>query len=137
MRAFFDSSAYAKRFIAENGSDEADEICAQSSHLGLTVICVPEVISALNRRIREKRLARSDYATVKMRLALESRDADIINITDEVLATVVRVLETTTSRTMDAIHIASAIEWKCDLFVTADANQCKAAQAMGLKARRI
>jgi len=56
MKTFLDSSAFAKRFVDETGSDKVEETCAQASELGLSVICVPEIISALNRRRRERSL---------------------------------------------------------------------------------
>ena len=46
-----DSSAFAKRFIEDRES--AGKTCAQADALGLCVLCVPEIISALNRRRRE------------------------------------------------------------------------------------
>lgn len=35
MKAYLDSSAFAKRFIEEIGSDGVESICAQASELGL------------------------------------------------------------------------------------------------------
>jgi hypothetical protein len=40
-------------------------------------------------------------------------------------------------RTLDAIPIAAAMDSECDLFVSADAQQCKAATELGLKVERI
>jgi len=54
MRLFFDSSAFAKRFIEEAGSQKIEELCQKASEVGLSVICFPEIISALNRRLRER-----------------------------------------------------------------------------------
>jgi len=56
MKTFFDSSAFAKRVIEEEGSNEVDRICRNTSTLGLSIICIPEIISALNRRVREKKV---------------------------------------------------------------------------------
>ncbi len=36
-------------------------------------------------------------------------------------------------RTLDLIHVAMAMQWACDAFVTADDRQVKAARAAGLK----
>lgn len=85
MKAFFDSSAFAKRYIEENGSAVADEICMATDRLGLSVICLPEIISALNRRLREKAITREQYAQAKQLLSEDVRDADIIDITPEVI----------------------------------------------------
>jgi uncharacterized protein len=133
MKTFFDSSAFAKRYIAEQGSDEVDAICQATDELALCVICVPEIVSALNRRVREKVVSRADYGVVKLRLLEDVRDAEIINLTDEVVAYAMLVLEQNPIRAMDALHLAAAKAWKADLFVTADNGQARAARRMGLK----
>ena len=49
MKIFFDSSAFAKRYIDEPGSDSVEAICQNATELALSVICMPEIISAMNR----------------------------------------------------------------------------------------
>ena len=70
---------------------------------------------------------------VKSRLLEDVRDAEIINLTDDVIAYAMLVLEQNPIRAMDALHIAAAKAWKADLFVTADKEQARAARRMGLK----
>ena len=133
MKAFFDSSAFAKRYIEEPGSVLADHICMSATRLGLSVICLPEIISALNRRLRERHLAREHYLLAKQRLADDVRDADIVHVTEEVVGMALVVLETLPLRAMGAIHIASAHVWGAELFVSADKPQAKGAERFGLK----
>ena len=137
MKAFFDSSAFAKRYIEESGSAAADEICMAIDHLGLSVICLPEIISALNRRLRENAITREQYRLTKQRLADDIRDADIIQLTPEVVTHAILTLETLPLRAMDALHIACACVWGTELFVTADKLQAKGAERLGLKAKLI
>lgn len=84
MKAYLDSSSFAKRFIDETGSDKVEEICAKATNLGLSVLCVPEIISALNRRRRERTLTKPQYDKAKHSLVEDVRDADIINLTASV-----------------------------------------------------
>ncbi|MBF0350181.1 MAG: type II toxin-antitoxin system VapC family toxin [SAR324 cluster bacterium] len=135
MRVLFDSSSFAKRFIQENGSEEVDKICEQTSELGLSIICFPEIISALNRRVREKNIMRHEYVIAKQRLVDELEDAQIIHLTSSVIATAGTLLETNILRAMDALHIACAIEWKPDLFVTSDQQQAIAAKQVRLSVK--
>ena len=86
MNIFLDSSAYAKRFIEEEGSQKIDDILQQASQLALSIICFPEILSALNRRLREKSISKHEYILAKQRLAEETSDIQIINITPEVIA---------------------------------------------------
>ncbi|MDY0145459.1 MAG: type II toxin-antitoxin system VapC family toxin [Kiritimatiellia bacterium] len=137
MKLFLDSSAFAKRFVEESGSRQVETLCAQADELGLCVLCVPEIISALNRRVREKVLARPDYARAKLRLSLEIRDATVINLTPEVIQASIELLEAYPLRTLDALHVASALAWEADLFASADHRQLFAAKKAGLKTKTV
>ncbi len=137
MNAFFDSSAFAKRYIEEKGSGEVDDLCHATDRLALSSICVPEIVSALNRRIREKTISGADYIAIKAHLLDDVRDVEIVNITDDVVAQSMRILEQSPVRAMDSLHIACALAWRADLFVTADTEQARAARKHGLKSRFI
>ena len=137
MKTFLDSSAFAKRFVDEIGSDKVEDCCAQASELGLSVICVPEIISALNRRRRERSLTATQYAEAKQRLLDDVRDADIINLAVPVIGSAIGVLEERPVRAMDALHIACALEWGAQLFVSSDKKQLGAARRAGMKTHAV
>ncbi len=137
MKAYLDSSSFAKRFIDETGSDEVEEICAKATNLGLSVLCVPEIASALNRRRRERTLTTRQYDKAKRSLVEDVRDADIINLTASVVGSSIKVLEASPVRTLDALHVACALEWEADLFVSSDKRQLDAAKRVGLKIKKI
>lgn len=137
MKLFLDSSAFAKRFIDEPGSQQVEDLCSQATELCLSVICIPEIISALNRRLREKNLTRQEYTQAKQRLSQDVRDVVIINLTPEVIHTSIVVLETNPVRTMDALHIACAIEGHADWFASSDHQQITAARSSGLRTKQI
>lgn len=137
MRTFFDSSAFAKRYIAEQGSQEVDDTCQAASALALSVICVPEIISVLNRRVREGGLSSGQYAAARARLAEDVADAEVINLIPAVIGRAIFLLETNALRTMDALHVACALEWGAELFVTCDKRQIRAARKAGLRTKWI
>ncbi len=137
MKTFLDSSAFAKRFVDEAGSDKIEETCAQASELGLSVICVPEIISALNRRRRERSLTAAQYDKAKQQLLDDVRDADIINLAVSVVGSAIGVLEASPVRAMDALHIACALEWGAELFVSSDKKQLSAARRAGLRTHAV
>ena len=137
MKLFLDSSAFAKRFIEESGSQQVETLCAQADELGLCIVCVPEIISALNRRVREKLMTRPDYARAKQRLSQDVHDATIINLAPEVIQTSTELLEAHPLRTLDALHVACALVWESDLFATSDHRQIAAAKSAGLKTKLI
>ena len=137
MKIYLDSSAFAKRFIEETGSDKVEAICAQATELGLSVITVPEIISALNRLLRERTVNTQQYNEAKKCLMGDVRDAYIINLTVSVIRSSIKIIESSPSRAMDALHIACAIEWGAELFVSADKQQLTASKKAGLKTKQV
>jgi len=137
MKTYFDSSAFAKRYVDEDGSDMADDILDGATELALSVICVPEIVSALNRRKRERELTRHQYAEAKRCLLDDVRDAIIIDLTVPVISSALTVLESSPLRAMDALHIACALEWGAEVFVSSDKKQLAAARQAGLTTHEI
>lgn len=137
LNAFFDSSALAKRYIEEKGSDQVQTILSAASTLAVSVICVPEIVSALCRRRREHKLSTQEHRNARASLLSDIGDATVIGITEEVIAEAVALLEQFPLRSADALHIACASQWSTDLFVSADDRQCKAARAHGLRVEAI
>jgi uncharacterized protein len=137
LNVFLDSSALAKRYLKEHGSDRVEEIVSSASAIAISVICLPEIVSALSRSCREGNLARRDYRKIKQALFDEMEDYSIINLTDIVVMRVVELLERWPLRSSDSLHVACAAEWAADLFVSADARQCVAARHCGLQVEEI
>ena len=137
MNVFLDSSALAKRYIQEPGSDRVEEILSGASSLGISVLCLSEIVSALSRRRRERKLSQQQYLKAKQALLEDIEDASVVNITEHVMARAVGLLEQWPLRSSDALHVASAAEWSADLFVSADAKQCAAARGCGLQVEEL
>lgn len=133
MKVFFDSSGFAKRFVQEPGSQRVDEICNQATSLGLSILCVPEIISALCRRKRESLITKSQYEEAKQTLFQEAHDIFLINITSAVIQRTIGILEQHPLRTFDALHIGCALEWEAEIFTSADKKQVAVAKDLGLK----
>ena len=137
MRVYLDSSAFAKLFLEEVGSEDVERVCSRATALGLSVVCVPEVVSALSRRRRECDISAGEYAMAKGRLLEDVRDADIVQLTEPVIETALTVLESGACRTLDALHVGCAVIWAAERFVSSDDQQLKAARSMGLRVQRV
>lgn len=137
MKLAVDSSSFAKRYVQEIGSDELECFLTDASELAFSVILVPEIISGLNRRLRERILTVADYRTVKKQLMDDVSDATVLQITPSVVSRSVRLLESNMLRTLDSLHVACALEWRADLFVTSDRRQFIAAKNAGLRTEYI
>jgi predicted nucleic acid-binding protein len=137
MNIFFDSSAFSKRYIEEEGSDQVDELCQRADTLELSIICIPEVFSALNRRRREAVISDSDYSLIKTQFSTDIGDASLLDLTPAVITRAIALLENHSLRAMDALHVACALESQTDLFVSADQRQITAAQNEGLAVQQV
>ena len=137
MRTFFDSSALTKLYIEESGSEETTQAIVGATEVGLSELCIPEVISALNRNRREGRLDDERYEMVKGRFLEDVADAGVLALTRSIIDECVLLLENTPLRASDAVHVASAIDWECDLFVSGDVQQIAAAKKAGVNAHKV
>ena len=133
MKLFLDTSAFAKRCVAEQGSVKVLALCQQANSLVVSVICLPELISTLFRLVREKKLGKADYQGLKAYAMADLKDVDVCQMAPEVVTSALSLLEAHPLRAMDALHLACALAVKPDLFVSADQRQLAAAKRAGLK----
>jgi len=133
MRVFFDSSAFVKRYVREEGTDIVLSWCDQATELCLSGIALPEIVSAFCRLLREDRVSPVQYRHLKTMLMADISDAAICDLTPEVIRQSIIRIEKNVLCGMDAIHLGSALALNVDLFVSADARQCDAATQAGLR----
>ena len=112
MKLAVDSSSFAKRYVQETGSEELERFLENASELAFSVVLVPEIVSGLNRRLKENILTLVGYRAVKKQLLDDVSDATVLQITPSVVSRSVKLLENNTLRAMDSLHVACALEWK-------------------------
>ncbi|MBN2536517.1 MAG: hypothetical protein JXB88_26780 [Spirochaetales bacterium] len=57
MQLFLDSSTLAKKYIEEPATSTFFSYCKKAKSISVSVICIPEIISALNRLKREDKIS--------------------------------------------------------------------------------
>jgi uncharacterized protein len=137
MKLFFDTSAFAKRYVAETGSDAVLRLSEEAESIGLSILCLPELTSALCRLVRERRLSKAKYGELHTLIVTDLADVDICDITPEVMKHTLVQLESAPLRTLDAIQLGCAIAYAPSLFVSADTRQLGAARRAGLTVRAV
>jgi predicted nucleic acid-binding protein len=137
LKLYLDSSALIKRYIHETGSEKVMNFCAKADQLILSVLCVPEAVSAFCRLKREKKMTEDVYDLLKKDLQDDLQEALIVRIEPEIVERSVLCLEKQSLSTLDSIHLATALSQDCDLFLSADIQQQKAARALGLKVEAV
>jgi len=133
LRIYFDSSTLLKRYIEESGSDQVRRKWEEASEVIVSALCAPEVVSAFVRLKREKKLNEETYRILKNHFILDMGQASVEAVDEETLRESVQCLEKTGIKASDAIHLATALRTDCELFLSADVQQQKAARALGLK----
>ncbi|MBM4035193.1 MAG: type II toxin-antitoxin system VapC family toxin [Planctomycetes bacterium] len=133
MRLFLDSSALAKRYVREVGTDRVVALCTEADEVIVSVIALPEVVSTLNRLRREGRLTESEYATMKQEVVDDLTEAITMDVSPSIVEKALVRLERSPLRASDALHIASAQEAGPDLFLTGDRRQRGGASDAGLR----
>lgn len=137
MKLFFDTSAFVKRYVAEEGSEAVLELCREAEAIGLSILCLPELTSTLCRLVRERRLTRTAYGELRARMLADIADADICDISPVTMRHTLGQLESAALRTFDAVQLGCAIAYAPSLFVSADRRQLAAARRAGLSVRPV
>ena len=129
----FGASAFAKRYVDEPGTHEVIAWCERAHELALSVMVIPEIVSAFCRLQREARLDDAQFRQLKQDLMVSIADALICDTVPQVIQYVVNALEACALHGMDAIHIGAALACAAEAFAPADVRQCEAAKHFGLQ----
>lgn len=137
MSVFFvDTSALAKRYLAEVGSSWVQSwiVPAAGNTIVVSEIVIAEMRSLLARRVREGFSRQTaDAARVAFSLHVR-REYQVVAVNRRGLLLAGRLAERHALRTLDAIHLAAAFQARSSVnvpitFVSADKNQRGAALA--------
>lgn len=134
---YIDTSTYLKLFQKEHGSVEAKKLVKESSLLS-SVIISAECFSTFSKRKQGREIDEKTFDKLVNRVKKDLPYIEIVKVTDEVLKKTEEVALHSTARTLDAIHIASALLFQeltgIELtFVTSDKKQEEVAKDEGLK----
>ncbi len=116
----------------EKGSLAVDNFFQETDSVIVSSICLPEIISALTRLRREKKIGVDQYGRCKKSVIEDFASFEVYSLSAEILNRSIVVLEQTALRAADALHIASAMESKAAIFVSGDKRQLLAAKQFNL-----
>jgi uncharacterized protein len=143
MPAYLDTSALVKRYVAETGSAWVRRLLAHPAQYVIYTVALAqaEVISALQRRVREGRLEGPQAQRLGQRVAVHfAQRYQVITITQALVEHACAVLQAHPLRAADALHLAAALRIRQltreegvppPRFVVADATLLAAARAEG------
>src|SRR3990170_5454184 len=105
---YIDTSAYLKIFLKEKGSDKARKLVKENRLLA-SAILTSECFSAFSRRRQGKEIDDKTFDRLVNRVKKDLPYIEIVRLTDDVLRRTEELLLQSTVRTLDAVHVASAL----------------------------
>lgn len=132
MITYFDTSSLLKFIIKEIGSEETRNIWNLSDEKVCSQLTRSELISALMRKVREGSVPAR--AVPEYQGAMDKLFADVIlvDITSDVIGASCELIKTLPLKSADAIHLATALMVRADLFSSSDKKLCTAASESGI-----
>jgi uncharacterized protein len=109
---YFDTSALAKRYVVEVGSSWVQAVVAQQSGqmIYTSVLTQPEIVSALQRRVREGTLEAHQAQQLAQRvLEHMTQSYALATITPPVITQACALLHRHPLRAYDALHLVCAL----------------------------
>ncbi len=134
---YLDTSVLAKRYLPAPESEKVEALLERAEHrFVLSELVVVELESALRRRAGERGSRAIDRAKVRSRMDDDLRSGffSLHPLRGSVLAAARRwIAEGEPLATLDALHLASALEAEADVLATDDRQFARAARAAGLR----
>ncbi|MFW5657384.1 MAG: type II toxin-antitoxin system VapC family toxin [Bacteroidota bacterium] len=139
MNYYFDTSALAKRYIAETGSDTVDQLFESAMTIYTSHIAWIEIMALYRRLLHENQITPSIYQTLIEETSRDFSCFKIIPFNDEVQLSCEAILENYYIKTLDLIHLASAglIKSKIKAIVLSDKKLGAHAINLGLPVENV
>jgi predicted nucleic acid-binding protein len=134
--AYFDTSALVKNYVRESGSSRARFLLTSYEFLSSAITPI-ELQSAVQRRRRQGEITQPNYNSIISRVASDRSYWQLIEVVPQILSKAEELVASENVRTLDAIHIASAMIMQDSFpmslpFISADERQLAAAQSCKL-----
>ena len=135
MRVFLDTSALAKRYIQEPGSEELGALLTTvSTEIIVSTLAFVEFASAMGRKLRDKEVPEAAVGDAIKELKQDWRHVVTKIPLEEALAQEAAAVALEYSlKGADAVHMASAHVLEADLFVASDNRLIRVAKEMGME----
>ncbi len=137
--AYMDTSVLLKRYLEESGTAQARQLLRRYRVVSSAITPV-EATSALWRRRALRDVEEADLHAILKRMAEDRSHWEFIDLTTDILDGAEQVIQRAGVRTLDAVHLASALTIQAAngrrrqaQFMTSDARQRDAAAGLGLR----
>ena len=115
MIVYLDASALVKRYVAESGSSEVDQLIARATAIGTAVISRAETAAALAKAARVGTLTRDEAETALQVFYTQWLDLVRLQLTEVIIAQAGALAWDYGLRGYDAVHLSVAHFWQSSL----------------------
>lgn len=141
-RYYVDTSALAKWYLPERGSEEVTALIQEHAPMSISSLTVVEMRSLLARRRREREIRPAFEAKVVAAFQGDIDQGHLVchPVSDEPVREAAAILDRLRSvplRTLDALHLALARHVAADTVLTADRVMATAARSLDLQVKYI
>ena len=139
MSIYADTSFVVSLYLPDRHSGEAERRMALRPHLWLTPLHRAEWVQAIERHVFQKHLARREAQQIYLDFEKDRTEGvwAEVALPDSAFDLCERLARSHVARlgnrTLDTLHVASALELKAERFWTFDDRQAKLARAAGLR----
>jgi len=135
LNVYFETSAFFKLVVDEEGSAEAVELWETAHRVVASRLMYPESRAALAAAARAGRVTNSELRLVRSRLEGRWNQVEIIEIDDEIARASGDLAEAHALRGYDSVHLASAVALadETSILATWDLELRRAALDAGLQ----
>ncbi len=137
MILYADASALLKLYLEENESAVAMRLIGTADAVVTSAIAYVEIRASLSRALNSGRLSHASYMTAVAAFEERWTNVSVVEIDESLIKRAANAAETRRLKSLDAIHLASALRTGEDVgpsfhFLAFDADLLGAADAEGL-----
>ena len=134
MRIFCDTSALAKRYVQEPGSEELMELLSSiTSEIFISTLAFVEFASAMGRKLRDKEITKAKVGEAIKELENDWYEVFAKIPLEDMLAEKAATIALEYSlKGADSVHLATAQFTDAELFVASDNKLIRVAKKMGI-----
>jgi predicted nucleic acid-binding protein len=134
LRIFLDTSALAKRYVQESGSEELEELLISiTPEIFLSTLAFVEFASAMGRKLWNKEIAEAVVGEAIKELKKDWYEVFVkIPLEDTLAEEAAAIALEYSLKGADAVHLASAQAADVELFVASDNKLIRSAKKLGM-----
>ena len=134
MKIFLDTSALAKRYVQEPGSEELEELFSSvATEVFVSTLAFVEFAAAMGRKLRSKEIAKASARKAIRELEKDWYDLFVkISWTENLAESAASIALQYSLKGADAVHLALFKEVSAELFIASDNQLIQTAKKMGM-----